>query len=145
MKTIIDSKSDSLRVLSTAIFSTVGRANVGEDTSFSNGGVPEEFVQFFVISNGQKNMSWDNSGLLVVLGGISSKFKNFSSEIFQDSCKIDWGSSTNSFSIMGMSEESSNSTDWELKSGSWWFGDGLWWCSFCLSWFSFSSCHFDFE
>ena len=145
MKTIIYSKSNALGINSTAISSFVSGANVGEDTSFSNGGVPEEFVQFFVVSDGQENMSWDNSGLFVVFGGISSKFKNFSSKIFKDSCKIDWSTSTNSFSIMGMSEESSNSTDWELKSGSWWFGDGLWWCSFCLSWFSFSSCHFDFE
>jgi len=47
--------------------------NVGEDTSFSDGGVVKKFVEFLVVSDGQKNVSWDNSGLFVVLGGVTGK------------------------------------------------------------------------
>jgi hypothetical protein len=78
-------------------------ADVGEDTSFSNGGVGQKFVEFFVVSDGQKDVSWDDSGLLVVLGGVTGKFQNFSSQIFKNGSEINWSSSTNSFSIMSMS------------------------------------------
>ncbi len=93
-------------------------ANVGENTSFSNGGVGQELVEFFVVSDGEQNVSWDDSGLLVVLGGITGKFQNFSSQVFKDGSKINWSSSTDSFSVVGMSQKSSDSSDWELKTSS---------------------------
>jgi len=116
-------------------------ADVGEDTSFSNCGVGQKLVEFFVVSDGEKNVSWDNSGLLVVLGGVTGEFQNFSSQIFKNGGEIDGGSSTDSFSVVGVSQKSSDSSDWELKTSSWWFWDGLWWCSFSFSWFSSFSCH----
>ena len=63
-------------------------------------------------------MSGDDSSLLVVLGGISGELEDLSGEVLKDGSQIDGGSSTNSFSVVGMSEESSNSSDGELKSGS---------------------------
>ena len=76
----------------------------------------EQFVEFLVVSDGQEDVSGDDSGLLVVLGGVSCQFENFSSEIFKDCCKVDGGSGSDSFGVVGMSEESSNSSDGELKS-----------------------------
>ena len=76
----------------------------------------EQFVEFLVVSDGQEDVSGDDSGLLVVLGSVSSQFENFSSEILEDSCKVDGGSGSDSFGVVGMSEESSNSSDGELKS-----------------------------
>ena len=89
-------------------------SDVGEDTSFSNCGVGQQFVELFVVSDGEENVSWDNSGFFVVLGGITGKFQNLSSQIFEDGSEIDWGTSTDSFSVVGVSEESSDSSDWEL-------------------------------
>ena len=92
--------------------------DVGEDTSFSNSGVGQKLVQLFVVSDGEKNVSGDNSGLLVVLGGISGKFQNLSGQIFQDGGKIDGGTGTDSLGVVGVSEESSNSSDGELEASS---------------------------
>ena len=78
----------------------------------------EKFVELLVVSDGQKNVSGNNSGLLVVLGGISGKFEDLSSEVLKNGGEIDGGTSTNSFSVVGVSEESSNSSDGELKSSS---------------------------
>ena len=89
--------------------------DVGEDTSFGNCGVGQELVEFFVVSDGEENVSWDNSGLLVILSGVACEFQDFSGEVFEDGGEIDGGSSTNSFGVVGMSEESADSSDWELK------------------------------
>ena len=55
--------------------------NVGKDTSVSNGGVAHEFVKFFVVSDGEEDVSGDDSGLFVIFGGVSGKFQNFSGQI----------------------------------------------------------------
>ena len=136
-------KSYGLAWFSAGLFSVVNwTADVGEDTSFSNSSVSQKFVEFFIVSDGQEDVSWDDSGLLVVLSGVTGKFQDFSGQIFEDGSEIDWSSSTDSFSVVGVSQKSSDSTDWELKSGSWWFWDSLWWSSFSFSWFSSFSCHF---
>ena len=47
--------------------------DVGEYTTLGNGDTGEEFVQLFVIANGQLNMSWDDSCFLVVTGSVASR------------------------------------------------------------------------
>ena len=138
----INHHSYSLAGFSWGLLSVVGWAtDVGEDTSFGNGGVVQELVEFFVVSDGEKDVSGDDSGLLVVLSGVTGEFQNFSSQVFEDGGEIDGGSSTDSFSVVGMSKESSDSSDWELKASSWWLGDCLWWGCFSFSWFSTFSGH----
>jgi hypothetical protein len=89
--------------------------NVGEDTTGGDGSVGHKLVELFVVSDGQLNVSGHNSGLLVVLGGVSSEFEDLSSEIFEDSSEIDGSTSTNSLSISALLHESSDSTNWELE------------------------------
>ena len=103
----------------------MGGGDAGKDTSFSDGCVAKELVQFLVVSDGQEDVSGHNSGLLVVLGGISGKFENLGSEILKDGGEVDGGTSADSFSVMGMSEESSNPTDRELKTSPGRLGDSL--------------------
>ena len=112
-------KSHSLgRLTRTLLGTRNGSADVGEDTSFSDGSVMEKFVEFLVVSDGEEDMSGDNSGLLVVLGGVSSEFEDLSSEVFEDGCQVDGSTGTNSFGVMGVSEETSNSAYGELKTSS---------------------------
>ena len=100
-----------------ALFLGGGR-EVGEDTSFGDGGVPHEFVEFFVVPDGEKDVPGDDSGLLVILGGVASELEDLSGEVFEDGCEVDGSTCTNSFSIVSISEKSSDSSDWELKSSS---------------------------
>jgi hypothetical protein len=92
--------------------------NVGKDTSVSNGGVAHEFVKFFVVSDGEEDVSGDDSGLFVIFGGVSGKFQNFSGQIFKDGSEIDGGSGTNSFRVSSSSKETGNTTDGELETSS---------------------------
>jgi hypothetical protein len=51
--------------------------------------VPEELVQLLVISDGKLEMTWDDTGLLVVTGSIASQLEDFSRKILEDSCEVD--------------------------------------------------------
>ena len=58
--------------------------NVWQYTTLGNGNTREEFVKFLIVTDGQLQMSWDDSGLLVISCSISSEFENFSCEILHD-------------------------------------------------------------
>ena len=107
--------SDRLGFVSGAVLALGWAGDVGENTAFSDGGVGEELVEFLVVSDGQKNVSGDDSGLLVVLGGVACEFEDLSGQVLEDGGEIDGGASTDSFGVVGVSEESADSTDWELK------------------------------
>ena len=92
--------------------------DVGEDTTLGDGDAAEELVQLFVVSDGELKMSRDDSGLLVVSGGVSGQLKNFSGKVFEDGGEVDWGAGSDSFGVVALSEHSVDSTDWELESGS---------------------------
>lgn len=53
--------------------------NVGKHTALGDGDVAEKLVQFLVIANGELEMTGDDTGLLVVAGGVSSQFEDLSS------------------------------------------------------------------
>ena len=69
--------------------------DVGKDTTGGNGGLAHEFVELLVVADGELNVSWHNSGLLVVLGGVACELENLSCEVFEDGCGVDWSTSSN--------------------------------------------------
>ena len=89
--------------------------DVGENTAGSNSGVAEESVEFLIVADGQLDVSWDDSGLLVVLGGVSSEFKDLGGEVFKNCSEVNWGTSTDSFGVSAVLQETGNTTNWELK------------------------------
>ena len=91
--------------------------DVREDTTGSDSAVLKELVEFFVVSNSELDVSWDDSGLLGVLGSVSGKFENLGGEVLKDSSEIDWGTSSDSGGGSVLLEESSDSSNWELKTG----------------------------
>ena len=66
--------------------------DVGQDTSLSDGHSRQEFVQFFVVSDGELKMSWDDSCLLVVTGGVTGQLQDFSGQVLEDGSQVDWSS-----------------------------------------------------
>ena len=91
--------------------------DVGKDTTLSDGDSREELVQFLVITDGELEMSWDDSGLLVVTGGVTSQLEDLSSEVLEDGSQVDRSTSPHSLSIVSFSEESVDSAHRELESG----------------------------
>ena len=90
--------------------------DVGKDTTLSDGDSREELVQFLVITDGELEMSWDDSGLLVVTGGVTSQLEDLSSEVLEDGSQVDRSTSTDSLGVVSLVKESVNTTNRELKS-----------------------------
>jgi hypothetical protein len=65
--------------------------NVWQDTTLCNCDMAEQLVQLLIVSDGELEMTGDNTGLLVVTSGIASKFEDFGSEILKDGSEIDRG------------------------------------------------------
>jgi hypothetical protein len=63
--------------------------NVGENTTLGDGDVAQKLVQFLIVTDGELEMTGNDTGLLVVTGGVTSQLENFSSEIFEDSSQVD--------------------------------------------------------
>ena len=98
--------------------------DVWEDTTGSDGSVSHESGELLVVSDSELDVSWDDSASSVVSGSVTCELEDLSGEVFKDGGKIDWGTGSNSLGVSSLSEVSSNSTDWELKSSSSGSGDG---------------------
>ena len=89
--------------------------DVGKDTTLSDGDSREKLVQFLVITDGELEMSWDDSGLLVVTGRVTCQLEDLSSEVLEDGSQVDRSASTDSLGIVSLAKESVNTTNRELK------------------------------
>ena len=110
-----------LVLLGSAFFVLLGEqdsVDVWQNTTSGNGDSTQELVQFFVVSDGQLKMSWDDSLFLVVTGSVASQLQDFSRQVFQDGSQVDWSSGSNSRSIVSFSQESVHSADWKLQTSS---------------------------
>jgi hypothetical protein len=66
-------------VLVIILLSTTGEEgwlDAGEDSSLCNGGVGHESVQLLIVTDGEEDVPGVDSVLLVILGGVTSKFKD---------------------------------------------------------------------
>ena len=90
--------------------------DVGEDTTLGNGGTREKFVQFLVITDGELEVTGDDSGLLVVTGSIASELEDLSSEVLHDGSEVHWGTSTYTLGIVALAEKTVDTSNGELKS-----------------------------
>ena len=90
--------------------------DVGENTSGSDSGRVQQSVELLIVADGELNVAGHNSGLLVVLGGVSGELENLSSEVFEDGSEVHGGTSTDALSVATCLQEAGNSADWELES-----------------------------
>jgi len=91
--------------------------DVGEDTALGDGDMSEKLVQLLVISDGELEMTWDDTGLLVVAGGVASQFQDFGCEVFENSGQVDGGASTDTLSVVTLAEETVDTTDRKRETG----------------------------
>lgn len=87
--------------------------NVWQNTTLGDCDMSEKLVQFLVVSNGELQMSWDDTGLLVVSCCVTGQLENFGSEVLKHGSEVHRGTSTDSLSVVALSEKSVNSTDWK--------------------------------
>jgi hypothetical protein len=91
--------------------------DVGQDTALGDCDVAEELVQFLIVADGELEMARDDTGLLVVTSSVASQFENFGSKVLENSSEVDWSTSTNTLSVVALSEQTVNTTDWESETG----------------------------
>lgn len=91
--------------------------DVGENTTLSNGDVAEQLVQLLIVSDGELQMSGNNTTLLVVSGGVTGQLENLDGEVLEDGSEVDGGTSTDSLGVVSLSQESVDSTNGEGKIG----------------------------
>ena len=89
--------------------------DVGENTTGGDGGAAEKSVEFLVVADGQLDVAGDNSGLLVVLGGVAGEFEDLSGEVLKNGSEVHGGTSTNTLGVAASLQEAGDTANWELK------------------------------
>lgn len=65
--------------------------NVGEDTTLGDGDVTEQLVQLLVVTDGELQVTRDDTRLLVVTSGVASQLEDLSSQVLKDGSEVDRG------------------------------------------------------
>jgi hypothetical protein len=65
--------------------------NVRQDTTLCDCDVPKKLVQFLIVSDGELEMTGDDTGLLVVTSGVTGQLEDFSRQVFENSSEVDRG------------------------------------------------------
>ena len=61
----------------------------GHDTTLRDNDVTKELVQLLVVPDGELKVARYDTLLLVITGGVTGEFENFSSQILKDCCEVD--------------------------------------------------------
>jgi hypothetical protein len=89
--------------------------NVWQDATLSNCDVTQKLVQLLIVTDGELEMTRDDTSLLVVTSGIASKFENFRCKVLKDSCEVHWGTSTDTLSVVALSQETVDTANRECE------------------------------
>lgn len=87
--------------------------DVGQNTTLCNGDVSQQLVQLLIVANGELKMAGDDTGLLVITGGVASKLEDFGSEVLEDSSEVDGSTGTDTLSIVALAEKTVDTADRE--------------------------------
>lgn len=87
--------------------------DVGEDTTLGDGDVTQELVQLLIVADGKLQVTGDDTGLLVVTGGVTSQLENLSSEVLENSSEVDGGTGTDTLSVVALAEQTVDTTNGE--------------------------------
>jgi len=91
--------------------------DVRQNTTLGNGDVTKELVQFLVVSDGELEVTRDDTGLLVVTSSVASQLKNFGREVLENGSQIDGSAGTDSLGVVALSEKTVDTTYGESQTG----------------------------
>lgn len=75
----------------------------------------QKLVQLLIISDGELEMTGDDTGLLVVAGSVASQLEDFGSEVLKDGSEVHRGAGTNTLSVVALSEKTVDTTNGERE------------------------------
>ena len=90
--------------------------DVGEHTTAGNGGATHELGELIVVADSQLDVAGDNTGALVVTGGIACELEDLSGEVLKDGGEVHGGTGSNALGEATSTELAGDSSDGELKS-----------------------------
>ena len=91
--------------------------NVGQNTTLGNGDMSKKLVQLLIVSDGELQMSGNDTSLLVVTSGVTGQFENFSSKVLEDSSKVHGGTGTDTLSVVALSQDTVDTANGESETG----------------------------
>lgn len=91
--------------------------NVGEHTTLCDGDVAQKLVQLLIVADGELEVTGDDTGLLVVAGGVASQLENLSGEVLEDGGEVDGSASTDTLGVVALAEETVDTTNGEGQTG----------------------------
>ena len=62
--------------------------DVWKNTTLGNSNMAQKLVQFLIVTDGELEVTRDDTGLLVVTGSVACLLKNFRSEVFKDGSEV---------------------------------------------------------
>jgi hypothetical protein len=89
--------------------------NVWQNTTLCNCDVSQQLVQLLIVTDSELEMTGDDTRLFVVAGGVAGQLEDFGCEVLENGGQVDWGTSTDTLSIVALSEETVDTTDWESE------------------------------
>ena len=89
--------------------------DVRQYTTLSDGHTGEELVQFLVITDSELKMTGDDPGLLVVTGSVSCQLEDLSRQVLHDGSQVDGGTSSDSLSIVSLTQVTVDTSHGELQ------------------------------
>jgi hypothetical protein len=89
--------------------------NVGQNTTLSDSDVPEKLVQLLIVTDGELEVTRDDTGLLVVASGVASKLENFGSQVLENGSEVDGSTGTDTLSIVALAEQTVDTANRECE------------------------------
>ena len=62
--------------------------DVRQDTTLCDGDMTQQLVQLLIVTDGELEVTRDDTGLLVIAGSVTRQFEDLSSEILKDSSQV---------------------------------------------------------
>jgi hypothetical protein len=89
--------------------------DVGQDTTLGDGDVSEKLVQLLIVPDGELQVTGNDTGLLVIAGGVASQFKDFGGQVLEDSGQVDGRTGTDTLGVVALTEETVDTADGERE------------------------------
>jgi hypothetical protein len=91
--------------------------DVRQHTSRRNRDSAQELVELLVILYGKSNVTRNDTGLLVVTGGVASELEDFSAQVLENGGEIHRGTGTHAGSVLALTKVTTDTTDGKLQTG----------------------------
>ncbi len=75
----------------------------------------QKLVQLLIVTDGELEMTGNDTRLLVVTGSVTSELENLSSEVLEDGSEVDGSTGTNTLRVVALAEKTMNTADRESQ------------------------------